>query len=125
MAKTYILTARCQYFTTSRETDEKVVDRYSCRGSWKQTFRGFFAREVSGGQKFIASISLYLLCLITGNEREKKCLKPLSVVKEVCQAFCLFVNKVVKFTEAFKYAVTSVSLVVAIINATLYHYITI
>ena len=44
----------------------------------------------------------------------------LSVVKEVCQAFGLLVNKVVKFTEALKYAITSVPPAVAIQNPTLY-----
>ena len=51
---------------------------------------------------------------------EKKFLKPLSIVKKVCQAFGLLVNKVSKFTEAFKYAITSVPLAVAILNPTLY-----
>ena len=41
---------------------------------------------------------------------EKKVLKPLSVVKKVCQAFGLLINKVVRFTEAFNYAITSVPL---------------
>ena len=47
-------------------------------------------------------------------------MKKKSVVKEVCQAFGLLVNKVVKFTEAFKYEITSVSLAVAILNPSLY-----
>ena len=58
--------------------------------------------------------------LITGNEIKKKFLKPLLVVKEVCQAFGLFVNKAIKFTQAFKYAVMSVRLVVATRKSTLY-----
>ena len=44
--------------------------------------------------------------------------KPLSVVK-VFQAFRLLVNKAVKLTETFKYAITSVSLAVATLNPTL------
>ena len=52
--------------------------------------------------------------------RRKKVFKPLSVVKEFFQAFDLLVHKVVKFTEAFKYAITSLPLAVAILNSTLY-----
>ena len=44
--------------------------------------------------------------LIIGNKKEKEFLKPLSAVKEICQASSLFVNKAVKFTEAFRYAIT-------------------
>ena len=58
--------------------------------------------------------------LLTGNAKKKKFLKTLSVVKEVCQAFVLLVNKVVKPTEAFKYAITSVPLAVATLNPALY-----
>ena len=53
-------------------------------------------------------------------KRRKNFLKPLSVVKEVCQAFGLLVNKVVKCTEPLKYEITSVHLAVAILNLTLY-----
>ena len=42
--------------------------------------------------------------------RRKTFLKPVLVVKEVFQAFGLLVNKAVQFTEAFKYAITSVPL---------------
>ena len=45
--------------------------------------------------------------------------KPLSVVNKVFQAFRLLVNKAVKLTETFKYAITSVSLAVATLNPTL------
>ena len=38
---------------------------------------------------------------------KKKFLKPSPVVKEVCQAFGLLINKAVKFTEASKYAIIS------------------
>ena len=44
----------------------------------------------------------------------------MSVVKEVCQAFELLVNKVVKFIDAFKNAITSVPLAVGILNPTRY-----
>ena len=47
-------------------------------------------------------------------------LKPLSVVKKVGQSFSLLVNKVVKLTEAFKYAITSVPLAVEILNPILH-----
>ena len=47
---------------------------------------------------------------------EKKFLKPLSTVKEDCEAFGLLVDRVVKFTEAFKYATTSVLLAVVILH---------
>ena len=47
-------------------------------------------------------------------------LKSLSVVRKFSQAFGLLINNVVKFTEAFKYAVVSVPLSVAILNLTLY-----
>lgn len=50
----------------------------------------------------------------------KNFLKPLSVEKEVCQAFDLLVNKVVKLTEVSKYAITLVFLAVAFLNPTLY-----
>ena len=53
--------------------------------------------------------------LMTGNE-----IKPLSVVKKVCQAFGLFVNKAVKFNEAFKYAIMLVPLTVGTLKSTLY-----
>ena len=56
--------------------------------------------------------------LKAGNE--KTFLKPLLVVKEICKAFGLLVNKVVKFTEAFNYAITSVPLAVVVLNPTLY-----
>ena len=48
--------------------------------------------------------------LATGNEKKKSFFKLLSVVKKVCQAFDFFVNKVVKFTEAFQHVITSVPL---------------
>ena len=47
-------------------------------------------------------------------------LKLLLVVKEICKAFGLLVNKVVKFTEAFSYAITSAPLAVVVLNPTLY-----
>lgn len=52
--------------------------------------------------------------------RKKKFLKLLSVRKKVFQALGLLINKVVKFTESFKYAITLVPLTVAILNPTLY-----
>ena len=51
---------------------------------------------------------LYKVSLATGNEKKKSFFKLLSVVKKVCQAFDFFVNKAVKFTEAFQHAITSV-----------------
>ena len=47
-----------------------------------------------------------------------KFVKPLSVEK-VYQNFGLLIKKVVKFTEVFKYAITSVTLAVAVLNPTL------
>ena len=118
--KTYIFTARCKYFTTGREIDKEYVD-------------GLFHAEEVGNKHFEVHVQEKLVednksyfqpfckaSLITGNEKKKKKLKPLSVIKEVCQAFHLLANKVVKFTEAFKYAIKSVSLPVAILNPTLY-----
>ena len=52
--------------------------------------------------------------------KKKKFLKPYSVLKYVCQAFGLLVDKRVKFTEAFKYEITSVLLTVATSKHTLY-----
>ena len=52
--------------------------------------------------------------------RKKKFLKLLSVRKKVFQALGLLINKVVKFTESFKSAITLVPLTVAILNPTLY-----
>ena len=54
------------------------------------------------------------------NRRKKKFLKLLSVRKKVFQALGLLINKVVKFTESFKSAITLVPLTVAILNPTLY-----
>lgn len=51
---------------------------------------------------------LYKVSLATGNEKKKSFFKLLSVVKKVCQAFDFFVNKALKFTEAFQHAITSV-----------------
>ena len=48
-----------------------------------------------------------------------KFVKPLSVEKKVYQNFGLLIKKVVKFTEVFKYAITSVTLAVAVLNPTL------
>ena len=48
-----------------------------------------------------------------------KFVKPLSVEKKVYQNFGLLIKKVVKFTEVFKYAITSVILAVAVLNPTL------
>ena len=58
--------------------------------------------------------------LVTENEKKKKFLKPLSVVKEVCEAFALLFNKTVKFTEAFKYVITSRGLAVTTPESTVY-----
>ena len=58
--------------------------------------------------------------LITENETNKKFLKALSVVKEVCQDFGLLSNKAVKLTEAFKYAIMVVPLAVATPKSTLF-----
>ena len=58
--------------------------------------------------------------LITRNEKKKKLLKPLSVVKEVCQDFCLLIDKAVKFAEAFKCATASIPLSVATPKSTLH-----
>ena len=57
--------------------------------------------------------------LITGKEKKKKFLKPLLVIK-VCQAIGLLVNKTVKFTEAFQYAITLVLLAAGTKKSTLY-----
>ena len=54
------------------------------------------------------------------NRRKKKFLKLLSVRKKVFQALGLLINKVVKFTESLKSAITLVPLTVAILNPTLY-----
>ena len=48
-----------------------------------------------------------------------KFVKPLSVEKKVYQNFGLLIKKVVKFTEVFKYAITSVTLAAAVLNPTL------
>ena len=48
-----------------------------------------------------------------------KFVKPLSVEKKVYQNFGLLIKKVVKFTEVFKYAITSVTLAVTVLNPTL------
>lgn len=52
--------------------------------------------------------------------KRKKILKPLLAIKEVYQAVGFLVNKVANFTEAFKYAIASVPLAVAILNPILY-----
>ena len=59
--------------------------------------------------------------LITRNQKKKKFSKLLSVIKEFFQAFNLLVNKVIKLTVAFKYAITTlVPLAVTILNRSLY-----
>ena len=58
--------------------------------------------------------------LITGNETKKRFLKPLSIIKSLCQAFGLLVNKAVKFTKAFKYGIMSIPSAVATPTFTLF-----
>ena len=53
-------------------------------------------------------------------EDKRPFFESLSVVKEVCQAFGLPNNKILKFTEAFKSAITSVPPAAAVLNPTPY-----
>ena len=58
--------------------------------------------------------------LIAGNDMKNNFLKHSTVIKEVCQAFGLLINKAIKFTETFKYAIMSVPLAIATSKSTLH-----
>ena len=90
-AKTYIFTTRYKPFITGRKIDKEVVD-------------DFFHGEKIGNKHFEASLLEKLLqnkkpvfelfCKRSlETRRKKKVLKPLSIVKEVCQAFGLLLIK--------------------------------
>lgn len=89
--KTYIFTTRYKPFITGRKIDKEVVD-------------DLFHGEKIGNKHFEASLLEKLLqnkkpvfelfCKRSlETRRKKKVLKPLSIVKEVCQAFGLLLTK--------------------------------
>ena len=110
-----------EHFRTDREIDKKVVDGlFHAEEVGNKHFEAFLLEKLLKNKKSLFQ-SFCEESIVTGNKKnKKKFLKPLSVVKEVCQAFGLLVNKAVKFTEALKSAITSVPPAVAVLNPKLY-----
>lgn len=108
------------HFTTDLEIDKEVAHGLLLAGEVaNKHFEDFLQGKLVENKK--SSFGPFCKArLITGKKNKRKFSKPLSIVKEVYQAFDLLVNKKVKFTKSFKYAIESLPLVTAAQESTVY-----
>ena len=106
------------HFTTGREIDKEVVDDLFPVEEVGNKHFEYFPDKFVMNKKSLFEL-FYKASLITGNEK-KSFYKTFISRKGGLSNFWFTVNKVVKFTEAFKLTIISVPLAAAILNPTLY-----
>ena len=93
--KTYIFTARCEHLTTGREIDKEDFNSlFHAKEVGNKHFEAFLLETLVEDKKPYSEP--FFKAILNWKREEKKFLKPLSVVKEVCQNFGLLIYKVVK-----------------------------